>query len=209
MSHAAASAKTASGRPSLWYIRSTFLTMFLPNAIVIDSVSWVYLYHYEVRVCLDGVIVICQWLCESGHFHSCCPSPVLNIVLEISRKLSYISFHVHIILVISYLFKASYKLRNIEQCYLPRTATNHILRASCQLSLEKWQGLQDLHIFIFAFWNMKTIFCTLLAFLGHQKHKKCWFQASYATVNYILCHSHIPNSSSHHLPLNVLPAYIY
>jgi len=77
------------------------------------------------------------------------------------------------------------------------------------LALEKWQGLQDLHIFIFAFLNMKTIFCTLLAFLGHQKHKKCWFQASYATVNYILCHSHIPNSSSHHLPLNVLPAYIY
>src|SRR5882762_5183811 len=57
MSHAAASAKTASGRPSLWYIRSTFLTMFLPNAIVIDSVSWVYLYHYEVRVCLDGLPV--------------------------------------------------------------------------------------------------------------------------------------------------------
>jgi hypothetical protein len=187
MSHAAAN--SASGRP---YIRSTFLTMFLPNAIVIDSVSWVYLYHYEVRVCLDGVIVICQWLCESGHFHSCCPSPVLNIVLEISRKILYIAFHVHIILVISYLFKASYK-RNIEQRYLPRTATNHILLtswASCQLSLalEKWQGLQDLHIFIFAFRNMKTIFFTLLAFLGHQKHKKCWFQASYATVNSLPCH---------------------
>ena len=33
--------------------------------------------------------------------------------------------------------------------------------------------------------------------LGHQKHKKCWFQASYATVNYISCHSHIPNSTVH------------
>src|SRR5882762_2505554 len=94
-------------------------------------------------------------------------------------------------------------------CYTQPQTTYFLFLPIISLALEKWQGLQDLHIFIFAFLNMKTIFCTLLAFLGHQKHKKCWFQASYATVNYILCHSHIPNSSSHHLPLNVLPAYIY
>src|ERR1700733_958118 len=29
-------------------------------------------------------VLSAMWLCKSGHFHSCCPSPVLDILLEIS-----------------------------------------------------------------------------------------------------------------------------
>jgi hypothetical protein len=60
-----------------------------------------------------------MWLCKSVHFHSRCPSTVLNILLEISRKIMYIAIHVFIISVILHIFKLSYELRNIEQCYLP------------------------------------------------------------------------------------------
>jgi len=56
---------------------------------------------------------------KSGHFHSCCPSPVLNILLEILWKIVYIAIHECVILVILHIFKMSYQLRNIEQCYLP------------------------------------------------------------------------------------------
>jgi hypothetical protein len=28
-------------------------------------------------------VLSAMWLCKSGHFHSCCPSPMLNILLEI------------------------------------------------------------------------------------------------------------------------------
>ena len=60
-----------------------------------------------------------MWLCKIGHFHSCCPSPVLNILLEIPWKIEYFINHVCIILGILHAFKISYELRNIEQCYLP------------------------------------------------------------------------------------------
>jgi len=113
---------------------------------------------------------------------------VLNIVLEISGEILYIAFHVHIILVITQKY---WTMLSATHSHKPHKYFSLGFLPIISLAL-KWQGLQDLHIFIFAFLNMKTIFCTLLAFLGHQKHKKCWFQASYATVNYILYHSHIP-----------------
>ena len=56
---------------------------------------------------------------KSGHFHSCCPSPVLNILLEILWKIVYIAIYECIISVILHIFKMGYQLRNIEQCYLP------------------------------------------------------------------------------------------
>ena len=58
-----------------------------------------------------------MWLCNIGHFHSCCPSPVLNILLEIPWKIQYLITHVCITLVILHVFKMSYELKNIEQCY--------------------------------------------------------------------------------------------
>jgi hypothetical protein len=66
-----------------------------------------------------GWVLSAMWLCKSGHFHSCCPSPVLNILLEISWKILYIASYVCIIDLILHIFKMSYQLRNIEQCYLP------------------------------------------------------------------------------------------
>ena len=60
------------------------------------------------------------WCCaKSGPFHSCCPSPVLDILLEILWNLLYIAIHKFKFPVILHIFKMSYQLRNIEQCYLP------------------------------------------------------------------------------------------
>jgi hypothetical protein len=59
-------------------------------------------------------------------FHSCCPSPVLNILLKISWKVLYTAIHVFIIKVILHIFKMSYRLRNIEQCYLPGKMGNNM-----------------------------------------------------------------------------------
>ena len=67
-------------------------------------------------------VLSAMWLCNIGHFHSCCPSPVLDILLEIPRKIQYLITHVCIILVILHVFKISYELKNIEQCYLPWSA---------------------------------------------------------------------------------------
>ena len=64
-------------------------------------------------------VLSAMWLCNIGHFHSCCPSPVLNILLKIPQKFQYLITHVCIILVILHVSKMNYELKNIEQCYLP------------------------------------------------------------------------------------------
>jgi hypothetical protein len=51
------------------------------------------------------------------------------------------------------------KMLSAMHSYKPHTSP-HLLGflPVVSLALEKWQGFQDLHIFIFAFLNMKTIF---------------------------------------------------
>src|SRR5882762_9011989 len=55
---------------------------------------------HEVGLPAIPLGVFCQWLCKSDYFHSCCPSPVLNILLEISLKMVYVAFPVCIIFMI-------------------------------------------------------------------------------------------------------------
>ena len=52
---------------------------------------------------------------------------MLNIVLEISGKIIYIAFHVHIILVILQCYLPWPHVICLGKCYLLHTATNHIL----------------------------------------------------------------------------------
>jgi len=75
--------------------------------------------HYLWFTCHSTGCYLPCGCAKSGHFHSCCPSPVLNILLEILWKIVYIAIHECVILVILHIFKMSYQLRNIEQCYLP------------------------------------------------------------------------------------------
>jgi len=79
-------------------------------------------------------------------------------------------------------------LSAMTPCYLPRkmlsaTRSHKLLLLTSQgsnpiisLALEKLWVLHDLHIPRFLFLNMQTIFCTLLAIVGHQKHKSAGFR---------------------------------
>jgi hypothetical protein len=80
--------------------------------------------EHERCLCLLKYRFTCQsvlsamWLCKSVHFHSCCSSPVLNILLEISWKVLWIAIHVCNFKYIWNELWTQKFARNIKQCYL-------------------------------------------------------------------------------------------
>ena len=153
---------------------------------------------------------------DDSHFprfrcDSCCPSPVLNILLEILWKIAYIAIRECIISVILRIFKMSYQLRNIEQCYLPDSMHSH--------EKSDHQGLPaQLSLLLLRSWEAAGIEWPVYTYIWMPEYEKKFlhpanlFRSSEKQTVLVLghlCYCKLYSapplfSSSHSLPLNIL-----